>query len=366
MRVAVLGAGHGGQAMAADLTLAGHEVRLAAVPEHAGKIAILKAIGGIHLEGTTSTGVPAGFARIALITDDVPQAIAGAAVIMLVLPAFAQKPYMEILRRWAERGQLVVFNPGKFAALEFTRMLIEAGRYGEILVGETETLIYAARIQAAGHNRIMGIKNMTYYAAMPAVQTARTLRVLDDLLPRFAPARNVLQTSVDDMAMTIHPITTLMNASRIEQLGPYLTHHYDITPALGRVILAVDGERYAIAQRLRYETLSFFENYERYYGVSGKSVDELILNVAAYGSMSSPDKLTHRYVTEEVPYGLVAVEAMGRVVGVPTPGMSAIIELANMANDVDYRAGGRRFEAMGLAGFDLEGLIDYVTYGPRT
>ncbi len=32
MKVAVLGAGHGGEAMAADLARAGHEVRLAAVP----------------------------------------------------------------------------------------------------------------------------------------------------------------------------------------------------------------------------------------------------------------------------------------------------------------------------------------------
>lgn len=365
MRVAVLGAGHGGQAMAADLTLAGHEVRLAAVPEHAGNIAILKSIGGIYLEGATSTGAPPGFARIALMTDDVPKAVAGAEVIMLVLPAFAQKPYIEILLRCAERGQIVVFNPGKFAALEFTRMLIEAGRYGEIQVGETETLIYAARIKGAGHNWIMGIKHMVYYAAMPSVRTAETLWVLHDLFPAFAPARNVLQTSVDDVAMTLHPITTLMNASRIEQMGPYRTHHYDITPALGRVILAVDGERYEISKRLRYETLDFFENYERDYGVTGKSVDELILNVSAYGNMSSPDKLTHRYVTEEVPYGLVAVEAMGRVVGVPTPRTAAIIELASMANDVDYRAAGRSFEAMGLAGFDIEGLIGYVTYGPK-
>ena len=61
MKVAVLGAGHGGQAMTADLTLAGHEVRFAAVPEHSTNIRLLQAFGGIVLEGVTSSGKAPGF-----------------------------------------------------------------------------------------------------------------------------------------------------------------------------------------------------------------------------------------------------------------------------------------------------------------
>ncbi len=364
MKVAVLGAGHGGQAMAADLTLSGHSVRLAAIPEHANNIAIIRAFGGIFLEGTASSGVPAGFAKIQMITDDVPAAIKGAEIVMVVVPAFAQEPYMRILLECAEPGQLVVFNPGKFASLEFGRMLWEAGRLGEVKVGETDTLIYAARMSGAGHNRILGVKSAVYYAAFPSVETAATLYSLMDLYPQFAPAKNVLQTSVDDIAMTLHPITTLMNASRIEQIGPYRNPHYGITPSLGRVIQAVDNERYELSKKLRYETMSFLEAYERDYGVKGKSVDEVILNVPAYKSMASPDSLNHRYITEEVPYGLVPVAALARIAGIAAPGTDCIIRLACMANGVDYWAMGRSLDAMGLSGLDISGLIKYVTHGP--
>ncbi len=77
MKVAILGAGHGGVAMAGDLTLAGHEIRLAAVPEHSGNLKLLQAFGGIMVEGVTSSGAPVGFARPAMMTTDVAAAIRG-------------------------------------------------------------------------------------------------------------------------------------------------------------------------------------------------------------------------------------------------------------------------------------------------
>ncbi len=365
MKIAVLGAGHGGQAMAADLTLMEHEVRFAAVPEHAGNLVVIKAFGGIYLEGSTSTGKEPGFAKIHMITDNVADAVKGAEIVMVVAPAFAHESYMRELVKYGEPGQLVVFNPGKFAALVFAKMLMDAGRYGELLIGETDNLIYATRMKGAGHSWIMGVKSELYYSAFPSIDTARTLYVLLDIFPQFFPARNVFQTSVDDIGMSLHTVTTLMNASRIEQMGPYKNSHYDITPSLGRVILAVDNERLEVSKALRYETFDFLELYEMNYGVTGKSVHDVIKNVSAYNVMSSPDSLHHRYITEEVPYGLVPIEAIARIAGIETPGTASIIQLANMANDVDYRRTGRSLESMGLAGLDIEGLIRYVSYGPE-
>jgi opine dehydrogenase len=364
MKVAVLGAGHGGQAMAADLTLAGHEVRFAAVPEHAKNLVVIKAFGGIFLEGSTSTGKPPGFAKIHMITDDVPAAVKGAEIVMIVVPAFAQESYMRVLVECAEPGQLIVFNPGKFGALAFAKMLLDAKRYGEILIGETDTLIYAARMKGAGHTWIMGVKSDLYYSAFPSVDTAITLSMLLDLFPQFSPAKNIFQTSVDDVAMTLHPITTLMNTSRIELMGPYKNSHYDITPSIGRVIEVVDNERIELAKKLRYETLDYYECYEMEYGVKGKTVYEVIRNVSAYGVMSSPDSIKHRYVTEEIPYGLVPVAELAKIAGITTPGTDCFIQLASMANEVDYRREGRSLAAMGLEGLDIAGLINYVTYGP--
>ena len=54
MRISILGAGHGGLAAAADLTLMGHEVKLSAVNKHDKNIQLLKALKKIMIEGVTS------------------------------------------------------------------------------------------------------------------------------------------------------------------------------------------------------------------------------------------------------------------------------------------------------------------------
>jgi len=363
MKIAILGAGHGGPAMAADLSLSGHEVRLAAVPEHSSNLIIIKAFGGIYLEGKTSSGRPTGFVQLHKITTDVGEAVRGAEVVMVVVPAFAQKVYMEKLVECAEPGQIIVFNPGKFATLEFASILKKAGRDKELFIGETTSLLYAAKISGPGHVKIKAVKTDLYFSAFPSIKTGQTMFILFDLFQQLTPAYNVLQTSMDDIGMTLHTITTLMNASRIEQMGPYRNSHYDITPSVGRVIEAVDSERLAIAKALKCEALSFLETYDFIYGIKGKNAYEVVMNVDAYNIQTSPDNLNHRYVSEEIPYGLVPAASIARVAGIDTPGMDSIIQLGSMANGVDYRKTGRSLESLGLSDLNISELIKYVTYG---
>lgn len=365
MKIAVLGAGHGGQAMAADLTISGHEVRFAAIAEHSKNLTVIKAFGGIYVEGVTSSGKPPGFAKIDMITTDVAAAINGAEVIMVVVPAFGQEIYMREIINHGEKGQIVVFNPGKFASLYFARLLKNAGRYGDFIISETDNLIYAAKMSGPGHVRIKACKTDLYYAAFPSVDTALGLSKLLYLFPQFTPAKNVLQTSIDDTGITLHVITTLMNTSRIEQMGPYRNSHYDITPSIGKVITKVDEERLLVSKTLRYETMSFCESFEMCYGVKGKNAYDVIMSVQAYNVQTSPDGLKHRYISEEVPFGLVPIASIARIAGIKTPGIDCFIQLASMANEIDYWSDGRSAETMDIEDFDISRLVKYVTYGPE-
>lgn len=365
MRVAVLGAGHGGHAMAGDLTLSGHEVRFAAVPGHDVDLAVLNARGGIVMEGVTSSGREPGFASVAMITDDVAAAVRGAHVVMVVIPAFAQQTYMDLLVDLVEPGQIVVFNPGKFAAMHFGRMLSDAGRLDDVTVGETHTLIYAARMKPGGHTWIMGVKNAVNFAAFPADRTLEALDVLNRLYPQFRAAGNVMETSLDDNSMTLHAISTILNTSRIELMGPYRSGYYDVTPGVGRVIQAVDDERREVSARLGNPALDFAQIYALEYGSAPGTVCEIIRGVAAYDVMPSPDSMTHRYISEEIPFGLVPIASLAELTGVAAPGTVAMIHLAGLINDVDYWAQGRTADALGLAGLDTDGVVAYVMSGKR-
>lgn len=363
MIIAILGAGHGGQAMTADLTLSGHEVRLAAVPRHSSNLQLLQAFGGIVLEGVTSSGLPVGTARPALMTTDLAAAIKGAEVILVVVPAFGQETYMEEIIKHGEKGQIVVFNPGKFGSLAFAQKCREHGREGDFLIGETQSLIYAAKTRGLGHVNIKAVKDELPFAALPSRRTAEALWKLTDIYPQFAPAFNVLQTSIDAPGLIIHPISTLMNMSRIEQMGPYRNSHYDITPGVAHIMDAVDRERMDIAGYICRETYSFIDTMYVMYKVRGESVYDTMYQISAHNVQMAPENLQHRYITEDIPYGLVTVASIGKMLGVPTPGMEAIVNIACMANGVDYWSTGRTADKLGIDGMDLTSLVRYVTRG---
>lgn len=363
MKVTILGAGHGGIAMAGDLTLAGHEVRLAALPDHATNLQLLQAFGGIMVEGITSSGAPPGFARPSLMTTDVAAALKGAEVVMVVVPAFGQEPYMRALIEHGEKGQIVVFNPGKFGTLVFARMLKEAGRFDDFLIGETTSFIFAAKTKGLGHVNIKAAKEELPFAALPAVRTAEALWTLTDLYPQLSPSMGVLQTSIDAPGLIIHPISTLMNMSRIEQIGPYRNSHYDITPSVGRIMEAVDHERMEVARLLCRETFSFMDTMEVLYKVKGESAYDMMYQITAHNVQMAPESLRHRYVTEDIPYGLATIASIGRQIGVPVPRIEAMVNVACMANGEDYWTTGRTVEKLGMAGMTAHDMVRFALTG---
>ena len=80
-------------------------------------------------------------------------------------------------------------------------------------------------------------------------------------------------------------------------------------------------------------------------------------------TINSPGTLDHRYLKEDVGYGLVPMAEIGRLVGVETPVIDAFITLASVISRTDYRKQGLTLEALGLAGVKAEELQKIVHEG---
>lgn len=76
--------------------------------------------------------------------------------------------------------------------------------------------------------------------------------------------------------------------------------------------------------------------------------------------MKCPPALDHRYLHEDVGWGLVQWINLAEVVGVPTPTMDALTTLAGVLNRVDYRRDGLTPERMGMAGGHAQDVIAYA------
>ena len=60
----------------------------------------------------------------------------------------------------------------------------------------------------------------------------------------------------------------------------------------------------------------------------------------------------HKYITEDVPVGLMPMRALGAAADVPTPAIDAVIKLAQTLAGDDFAEDARTLDRMGLAGMN--------------
>jgi len=75
------------------------------------------------------------------------------------------------------------------------------------------------------------------------------------------------------------------------------------------------------------------------------------------------DRIWDRYISEDVPYGIVMFASLGRLLGVPTPICDGIINILSAVKQVDYWMDGRTVESLGIGGLDRHQLMHYLETG---
>lgn len=359
---AVIGAGHGGKAMAAHLALLGCQVALYnRTPE---RIAAIKARGGIDLENTDG---PRGFGRIACVTSNIAEALANADLVMVVVPSSAHADVARSAAPHLRDGQVIVLHPGRtLGAIEFDKVLRDNGCRADVTVAEAETFIYASRSDGPAQARIFRIKEAVPVAALPATRTSRVLEALRPAYPQYIDGVSVLHTGLNNMGAIFHPALTLLNAGRIESThGDYQFYIDGVTPSVARVLEALDRERVTVAASLGLRGRTALEWLKLAYDADGEDLNEAIHNQPGYYGITAPSTLNHRYIFEDVPMSLVPIAALGQHFGVSVRAMDAIIRLACIVHRTDYWRRGRTLEKLGVDRLSVGELTQFVMEGRR-
>jgi len=77
-----------------------------------------------------------------------------------------------------------------------------------------------------------------------------------DVYPSLVPAKNILQTTLQNGNPVIHPSVSLLNAALIERTnGDFYFYEEGVTKAVGRLMKAVDEERLEIGKKLGIEIM---------------------------------------------------------------------------------------------------------------
>ena len=354
MKITVIGAGNGGQAMAAHLSMLGHEVTLHTRNEVKAKV--LRAIGGIRLVGRIN-----GTGYVSRYTSDMAEAVTGAEIIMITTVANAHRDVALKMAPYLSDGQIVVLNPGRTGGVfEFRRALDDCRFSRRIFLVEAQTLVYACRIIEDGLVNIVGVKENVLAAALPAADTDEALNRIREIFPCFHPAHNVLETSLENIGAVFHPSIILFNAAAIER-GEKFYFYRDITQGVVRFIERLDAERLAIGRAYGLTLTSARDWVSMAYDhIMGDTLRERMFNNPAYYDITAPTTLRCRQLLEDIPTGFVPMLELGRLAGVETPLMESLLPICSTLLDEDFRTTGRTLEKMGLGGMSFETLLNKV------
>lgn len=354
---AVIGAGNGGLAMAGYLAKEGFIVNLY-------NRTLQKILPLMERPTITLTGEKEGTGKLNIVSDNIKKVIENVDIIMVTIPAIGHYSLGKLMAPYLKDGQVIILNPGRTGgALELYTTLRKNGCNKDIVVGEAQTFIYACRKTSARSAHIYREKNEVSLACIPAMKTDEVIQMLSDVYPQFVPARDVIETSMNNYGAIFHPAPTLLNSGHIERGATFDYYTEGITPSISRFLEKMDNERMRIAQALNVNTCSAKDWLYESYGAVGTTLYEAIQNNPGYKGLLAPKGLNTRYIYEDVPYSLVPMSSLGKQLNIDTPAIDSVIRLAGLMTGKDFWNEGRTVEHLGLNGLDLDEIHNFAQTG---
>ena len=357
MKIAIIGAGNGGQAIAGYLSMIGHHTSLYDIDIE--RINSLQQKGGIILDGKLK-----GFGKIDCITTNIEKAISGANIIMITTVANAHKDVATAIAPYIEDGQIIILNPGRTCgALVFKQVLDEKKCSKRYYLGEAQTLVYACRLIENGKVNIIGIKDEVLLAGLPSSDTDHILRTIKQLFPCFIKADNILRTSLENIGAIFHPCVLLFNAATIER-KEYFWFYRDMTEQVANFIEKFDNERISVGKAYGVDLLNVRDWIKfAYKDTIGETLCERMRNNPAYHDIKSPSTIFTRQLTEDIPTGVIPIMELGNAAGIKTPLLESMVNICEGLLNIDLRSKGRTLKNLGLINMTKEEILHHINYG---
>jgi opine dehydrogenase len=331
MKVAILGTGGVGLAYAAFLHENGHDPVLWS-PSGRG-IAPFRDGAALTAEGVCT-------ARFRPETAASPEIVSQCEAIIVALPAYAYGPVFDAVLPHVRSGSTFIISAHlSLACVHVARRLRERGVDATVVAWGT-TLLFG-RKTGPDAVEVGGIRQEVDIAALPREQGSAALATCAALFgPRFRLHHDVLAVQLGNLNPPVHLANALCNFTRIER-GEAWSNYGGITPSVARLIEALDRERLALAAACGVEVRSIQRHYELTFGFApGQDLAAMSAAVDRLrgGKPPGPRTLDTRFVTEDIPFGIVPVMRIAERMGVPVPLHAAGVAVFSALYGRDFAA----------------------------
>lgn len=345
MKITVIGGGHGCFAAAAEFAEKGHDLcwwRRDARAHQA-----VKDAGGLNVKDRRgSRHVP-----LQNLETDLAQAVRGAELIVIPLPATTHRDLALKMAPYFESGQVVYLPPGTFGSYIFASALHDVQPGVDVSFAETGTLPYLARKHGPADVVISGYATRLPTGVFPARNSQRAFEILEAAYPAIERCEDALSGSLMNAGPIIHPPLILMNAGPLEHFDTWDIHNEGTQPSIRRVTDSLDQERMDLREALGYKPPHF--PLKDHYAKEG---DEWMYGRAAHDELTDSgdwrediDLCTHRYMLEDTATGLSLFASIGRWAEQPMRITEGMLAIASAITGKDLYAEGRTLDNLGLA-----------------
>jgi len=380
--VAVLGGGACAQTFAAEFTLAGYKVRLYELPELAqGTLGEVLRTHEIELGGTQANFKwfrRAGVAKVDVVTTKISEALRGAGLVIVAIPAKGHKPFFEKMIPSLEDDQVISIFPDNFGSLMLRNMMGEKGCTVDVIIGGWSSMPYGVRVVEPGKlDCLIRIRELLG-DALPGkdgdkfFETMKGIPAFDGTV-ELKKGDTVIGVGLSNPNPAVHVPGSILNVGAMEvsemegalgiPKGKYSMYKHGMSPAVARVQLAFYQEERKIASAMGIKMIEFRE--DQFFWKGGIMGVEYWVPFAdvILPPIVGPNSVEHRYFTEDIPVGTVIRYHLAQKFGVDVPTIESMMQLGSVICKRDFLKEGITLKELGIEDLTKEQIIRYVREG---
>jgi len=268
--------------------------------------------------------------------------------------------------RYFRKNQLLIVAPGYMGSIYFQRHSTDPP-----ILAEGESNPNDAFVQEPGCVKVIfkNVRNCLSY--LPAGSTEQGQRIASKICQTYNATReNIVAGAMHNPNMIIHTVGMYAMKPMMDYCDKY---HPDEVPNMYRdslgtdfawsVIHLLDREKMRVLEAYGCESIPYLDackfRNEEDLSADSRQVFESYKVVTPEG----PRTFDYRYITEDVPCGLVLLSSLGQAAGVPTPTCDHLIQMVNALMGRDFYGEGRTLETLGIGDLSKEQLLDLVNRG---
>lgn len=287
-----------------------------------------------------------------------PSALCENDVVLVAVPGYGHQRVFDALAPFLRAGtHVIVSSHASFGALYLASALERRGITLPITAWGTTAV--TGRRTAAAEVTVNTVRAKIDMCTVPQTAQDEALALCTTLFGDvFVPRDGLLAITLSNLNPQNHMGIALLNMTRMER-GETWGQGENVTPHVGRLLERLDEERLAIAHALNLDVKTIFEHFHQSFHVPVASISAMNQEMHANGrGGTGPSTADSRYVTEDVPYGLLPIALLGTLTGRHAALHEAGIDIFSAMYGRDFRAENTLLQSLDLSAFPLDTLAE--------